>query len=359
MKKYIGIFYLPVLVVWATVLSGQNNDIFHGGIGSGHYTSTYVPTGIPPIYKGGIGGAIESTAYVQSSIQTPFSGSPGDGWQNQSYVPSYVFVNTKSGVGQGWTSKADVQTADTALFHSQSGDGWTFAGDLQQADTTLFYSQGGDGWVGLPYGQSADQLLFRGGEGDGWIAQPVDIPMTPLPLEFLSFTATSQVSVDELDWTTANEINTSHFVVEHSTDGMTFRELGMVNAAGNSADENDYSFTNKKPANGINYYRLKLIDLDASIKYSNIVSLFRWQENLAIEIFPNPAANVVNIRTTTLTAPTLLNVYNEVGGLMVSRQLLGTEEISRIEISNWPSGYYLFQFKHEDKTTLMKLVKSE
>jgi hypothetical protein len=62
-----------------------------------------------------------------------------------------------------------------------------------------------------------------------------------LPVKLVSFTAmlSSNKKVD-LEWVTASEINTSHFVIERSTDGSTFSDAGTVFAFGNTTEQKNY-----------------------------------------------------------------------------------------------------------------------
>ena len=56
----------------------------------------------------------------------------------------------------------------------------------------------------------------------------------PLPLNLVTFKGSLQNSTTLLEWQTANEINTSNFAVERSTDGRNFQQIGTVAATGNA-----------------------------------------------------------------------------------------------------------------------------
>lgn len=122
--------------------------------------------------------------------------------------------------------------------------------------------------------------------------------LTPysLPLKMGDFTAVKKSTGIQLNWETLTEQNTSHFDVERSTDGTHFSYLGRVNAAGNSADKKTYSFTDASPANGINFYRLKMTDLDGSNSYSRIIAVRNSNANMDLQLFPNPANDVLQIQ---------------------------------------------------------------
>lgn len=78
-----------------------------------------------------------------------------------------------------------------------------------------------------------------------------------------------------LYWSTSEEINTSHFVVESSTNGKDFADAGLVFAVGNSSENLNYRITvdlrNKKaPAM---YYRLTIVDMDGKTAISEVFTL--------------------------------------------------------------------------------------
>ena len=89
-------------------------------------------------------------------------------------------------------------------------------------------------------------------------------------------------------WTTATEINTSHFNVQRSMDGKDFKTIGTITAKGFG----DYSFTdNQLPITKEQltlYYRLEIVDNDGSKTYSEVKQVAISNEKLAISIFPNP-----------------------------------------------------------------------
>ncbi len=114
-----------------------------------------------------------------------------------------------------------------------------------------------------------------------------------LPLDLLGFDGTRTGNGIELNWRTANEDNVSHFLIEKSLNGRDFSSWHRVEAIGTGA--NNYGIKDEAPATGRNFYRLKMVDIDAKYKYSNIVSLNWNVRNSKLVIFPNPASSQVNI----------------------------------------------------------------
>jgi hypothetical protein len=109
-----------------------------------------------------------------------------------------------------------------------------------------------------------------------------------LPVELSQFEARPEGKSALLTWATASEKNSHIFEIEHSTDGQTWRYIGQEKAAGESQTELKYQFKHLNPASGINYYRLKLVDSDASFEYSEVKTVQFKGGKPTFEAFPNP-----------------------------------------------------------------------
>jgi hypothetical protein len=66
----------------------------------------------------------------------------------------------------------------------------------------------------------------------------------------------------ELKWTTTNETNMSHFIVERSTDGKNFTNAALVFAYGNTSGAMTYKFSDKvaSSTSGTMHYRFFSVD---------------------------------------------------------------------------------------------------
>jgi trimeric autotransporter adhesin len=122
-----------------------------------------------------------------------------------------------------------------------------------------------------------------------------------LPLDLLSFTGHLQNNNSVLlNWKTENEINTSHFVIERSADGIRYNTIGNVTAKGrnNTGGSFNYESTDNDAINQSSqrlYYRLKMVDIDGSFKYSNIISVSIPLITVKLSISPNPVLTVVKV----------------------------------------------------------------
>lgn len=96
----------------------------------------------------------------------------------------------------------------------------------------------------------------------GMVASITASAVTPVTLS--AFNISIQNNKPLLLWTTQTEVNADYFSVRKSTNGIDFKEIGKVAAAGNSVNKKDYSFSDGTLAPGINYvyYALATVDKD-------------------------------------------------------------------------------------------------
>ncbi|MCB0693600.1 MAG: hypothetical protein H6568_14850 [Lewinellaceae bacterium] len=94
----------------------------------------------------------------------------------------------------------------------------------------------------------------------------------PLPVELTRFTAEPDGADIRLQWSTATEINSATFGIEHALDGQPFRELDRVPAAGWSVALQSYQRIHRAAGPGQHYYRLRMIDLDGQEAFSPVVN---------------------------------------------------------------------------------------
>ena len=76
--------------------------------------------------------------------------------------------------------------------------------------------------------------------------------------------------------------------MQKSIDGIHYETIGIIFSWDNSA-ENTYYFTDGKPARGVNYYRLNIIDKDGAAKYSAIINFkLNTNQDAIVTLAPNP-----------------------------------------------------------------------
>ncbi|MEP7238751.1 MAG: PQQ-dependent sugar dehydrogenase [Ferruginibacter sp.] len=173
-----------------------------------------------------------------------------------------------------------------------------------------------------------------------------------LPLNLLTFTGTLQNSnTTLLKWKTTNEINTSHFFVERSTDGQAFDQIGRVNATGNSTTESNYNYNDNDVANlqAPNvFYRLKMYDNTGTYRYSNVIRVTMPGIPSDMTLSPNPASSDVKASITSSDACNAdWQVIDYSGRILLQNTTSlkkGNNDVI-INISQLPAGSYYLKVK--------------
>ncbi|MFK7775666.1 MAG: T9SS type A sorting domain-containing protein [Saprospiraceae bacterium] len=117
-----------------------------------------------------------------------------------------------------------------------------------------------------------------------------EVQSSVLPIELSGFNVEVANCMVILKWVTASELNNKYFEIQHSLDGVEFRNIGQVEGNGTSSNLNFYSFPHEDKSIGINYYRLKQVDLDGTFTYSSIVSTSNKCADHPLKIYPNPVS---------------------------------------------------------------------
>ena len=173
--------------------------------------------------------------------------------------------------------------------------------------------------VGKVYAMYVDNFDISGQTFDlTWtFSTPGMLDCTVLPVELVDFEAKVVDEVIELSWITQTESNSSHFTLEHSVDATDFKPIGSLSAAGNSFGTIDYSFDDPDPNNGVNYYRLKQVDLDGTFTYTDIVPI-EFKKSLATLVpRPNPASSSIQIDLPESSAGSCMATIYDTGGRIV------------------------------------------
>ena len=173
------------------------------------------------------------------------------------------------------------------------------------------------------------------------------IPPIIIPVTLISFDGKLSGGKTFLSWVTSQELNSDHFEVERSNDAINYQHLGSVAAAGNSSVKRQYGFTDDHPVNGINYYRLKIVDRDAKFKYSNII-VIRVNEKVEISVWPNPFINKIQVSVKQEKAGELQIRILDVSGKVVKLEnvhvLRGGNQFSIDGLDSLQPGLYFIEF---------------
>lgn len=278
----------------------------------------------------------------------------------QTYVYTLNSLSTPTTLYRRWT----VQDNGGTFSGSVNGLAWTQSGSLHFSTSTGIYfidqttANQVSGTVQASYVANTDGLSLTDLGSDKFPTQ------TTLPVTLTDFNVTKQGTNALLSWKTVTEINTDHFVIERSKDGINFVAAASKPAAGTSSDVINYQHTDPLAGvSGIVYYRIKTVDIDGKVSYSKIVSL-RLAGNIVKDftVFPNPFSSDIRIELNTdRDAAVTIRISNSAGQSVFNRSSLVQKGNNVIvlasELSSLKAGMYIVEVISDEERQIQKIIK--
>jgi hypothetical protein len=170
----------------------------------------------------------------------------------------------------------------------------------------------------------------------------------PLPINLSSFDGTNQAKAITLNWVAESEKSFKGYQIERSVNGKDFAEQTFIQSQSNGANISGavlkYSWTDAQPANGTNYYRLKMIDIDGTYEYSKVVIVKHEGLTGDVNIYPNPSKGTISI--TGLESDINGAVYSifDMTGKLVTQNTVPSN--GNISLGNMQNGYYIIHVEN-------------
>ena len=257
-------------------------------------------------------------------------------------------------------STIDLGTGNHSLnFAASNSVSWT-------AGRTLTIN----GWTGTPGQSGTGGKVFFGNDANGLSSAQLAqisfgnafvgatilssgeiVPLGGLPVTLTSFQTTCEANTVHLSWTTASELNASHYEVEMSRDGLTWNNIGQVEAAGTTNQTTNYTFSTPNPSY-LSYFRLIQLDFDGTSQvYGPISSLCSFNEE-PIVVYPNPASNFFKVEIQSTKAIENVTVQiSDITGRVVFEQytslIAGKNELPMH--ADLQSGTYTIRFMNKNQ----------
>ena len=247
-----------------------------------------------------------------------------------------------------WVS---LQRSGTLVTAFTSTDGTTWTQVAGPVDVGFGISTSPVPPVGLAVTSANNSVLSTATIGNFSISSG-----SPLPFKLLSFTATN-VNNDyvSLLWSTSMEQNVDHFEIERSTDRNSFTTVASVKAVGQSDIPQYYSAKDEQPSQGINFYRLKEVDLDGKFYYSSVVPVQFGKENAPL-MYPNPSSALVTIVAGSEPVSEIM-IYDALGKQLKRIDNTGGSTSITVNIGGFGNGIYIVQIKTPFQVYQQKLFK--
>jgi surface protein len=208
-------------------------------------------------------------------------------------------ANSGSGVDFtfNWNSGEMVSVTTPALYHFNGTKWQKQTGTTSSTSTSLTYT----GYMGSfsPFSIGDDIVL--------------------LPVNWLHFHCESgQNQSNKIHWSITGENNKPTFWIERSAEGITYHTIGKIYDSEYGHNLRHYSFTDAKPLDEINYYRVRTVDDDGYTSYSSVC----MQKNQPIlkngifKISPNPTSGMCTLMAPESDFQFMWEVFSSSGKLV-------------------------------------------
>jgi VCBS repeat protein/IPT/TIG domain-containing protein len=227
-------------------------------------------------------------------------------------------------------SGSHLSGATSVSFGGVSAQSFTVNSDNQIVATV---GNGATGQVKVTSPTSADSLPNFVFQYDTTRQSP------PAVFKLLSFTGVLNSNKPQLQWTTVNDGGVSYYAIERGIDSTQFSIIATVRSVATGNTSHTYTYTDNKPLEGINYYRIKIQDTTTAYAYTPSVAL--QPLDMAMPVYPNPVKYgffLVDLPVTAL--PSVIRLADPLGAI---RQVIpvaaGVPQV-RIDVTGWLPGVY-------------------
>ncbi len=266
--------------------------------------------------------------------------------QATSTAPNSLIVSYSTDAANFDMTRVDMATSTTPPSPSGAVLTWTFPSTITTGNggtvTFRFY----------PFGTTRADLMAGAASPSGNFRLD-DVSLlgtvtTVAPVELTKFEAKSNQNKLYLNWATATELNNNYFEIQHSANGEDFKPIGHLKGNGTTPVGASYNFEHLNPSVGINYYRLKQVDVDGKYEYSPVRSAAFGKNKISVS--PTFAKENVTIYMNDDQSMNF-GIYNLAGQQVLSGKAIGQQ---RVDVSFLQTGMHFIRTESGDVTRFIK-----
>ncbi|MDF2385377.1 T9SS type A sorting domain-containing protein [Nostoc ellipsosporum NOK] len=173
-------------------------------------------------------------------------------------------------------------------------------------------------------------------------------PTATLPVVLERFDGIITAAGNQLTWTTGLELNVLEIQLERSANGIAYTKIAGFAPLGSSSS---YVYTDRGTS-GVQYYRLKTVDIDGGFSYSPVVRLSPARQEYKLQLSPNPTPGQLIISSPLAKGQV---VVRNAQGQTVLQQSWQQGRV--IDIRQLPSGTYMVTLSDGSQSFAGKIVK--
>lgn len=286
---------------------------------------------------------------VKSTLDKPISDSSKVIKTQYTITPS-LNEGTNLAISLGWlvANQASNFTTDKVMIGRFVGNVW--------ADTTA--TMLGEGSMQNPYYAKLGGLRIA---GTFVVSNP-----TALHYKFVKFSASKSAKLAKLSWTMMNELNIQQFDLERSKDGIDFVSIATVSPKNNYPMTNLYEYTDEGMLKDTSYYRLKMIDKNNTVTYSERVAMYnvevitgmKEEPNARVVVSPNPVDDVLLVSYPLMKNKSTLKLYDLMGREVKNMELQVGTTTTSVNVKELSTGIYTIALCEErGQCYVIKILK--
>ena len=181
--------------------------------------------------------------------------------------------------------------------------------------------------------------------------------MSLLPITLENFSVTKLSPAAALaKWTVGPEYGRGHFVLQHSADGLQFTSTGVVAASGNNSSANSYSYTDNAPFQGINYYRLAMVNAAGDISYSPVDIVTFSETARPVTLYPIPTKDILHVSAPGNSKAGNIDLVSATGQVLESYSISKLDG-ANLSVSRLPAGSYFVRIHSGGQSLVLPFLK--
>jgi hypothetical protein len=179
-----------------------------------------------------------------------------------------------------------------------------------------------------------------------------------LPVRLKDFSVSPVTQGNLIKWSTADEENIDHYELQMGYDATNFATVHSINGS-NSNSEKQYSYTDMSAVSLTCYYRLRIVELDGSFKYSSVLKVDNRKSGLQVRALAGSDNQVNVIVSVPRNGKVQITLSDMSGKLIVSRQnaFQAGEHAINLPTGNAGPGVYIITVNDGTEKKVIKFLK--
>lgn len=174
-----------------------------------------------------------------------------------------------------------------------------------------------------------------------------------LPVSFTSVNVQKQHNGAFISWKIENEEGVSHYEIEKSRDGQSFKKIGQVSASALTR----YSYTDFNPDTK-SFYRIKSVDHDGKRFFSAIVHYIQERGSVALKLYPTLTTTEVTIQHDNAGPASKILVLSPAGNVVRVVLPANDTQNTRMNVAALQAGVYLIKYENRfGEVETVKFIK--